>query len=461
VLSTTGASGTSIFETSITNEAGGTVTIGAADSRAQSTNITNSGTLQVTDGNELTLYGGSTLTDTSTGTIGVAVNANTSSASGIAGAGVTLDGTLAVTTIGSPTVGSTFTPITGPVTGTFAALSSAPWDYSVSYPSAAVVLTLEHAHTTIVQGPPTTGSTTITASAGFTDTLSAASGYVGSVTYNETGSVPAGLLVDTGGHLTTTGQLAATSYTVSGTNADAYGDTGTFTYTLTVNKTSQTITFTSSPASPTVGVTYTVTATGGGSGNPVIFSIDATTASNCSISASTVTFLTTGNCTIDANQAGNADYSAASQAQQTVTGVAIGSQTITFTSSPVSPTAGGTYTVTATGGGSGNPVTFSSATTSTCTVTGSTVSFIGAGACTIDANQAGNDSYAAAPTASQTSTVQSATKSSAATPSPSQVLAFTGVKLSGLLGTGVGFIMSGMAILGLRRRRIVKHATRP
>jgi hypothetical protein len=94
-------------------------------------------------------------------------------------------------------------------------------------------------------------------------------------------------------------------------------------------------------------------------------------------------------------------------------------------------------------------------------VTGSTVSFIGAGACTIDANQAGNDSYAAAPTASQTSTVQSATKSSAATPSPSQVLAFTGVKLSGLLGTGVGFIMSGMAILGLRRRRIVKHATRP
>ncbi|MGO9027468.1 MAG: beta strand repeat-containing protein, partial [Acidimicrobiales bacterium] len=142
MLSTTGSANEAGFQTSIANEAGGTVTIGATDSRENGTTFTNSGTLQVTDSNELTLYGGSTLTNTSTGTIGVVVDATTSSAWGIAGAGVTLDGTLAVTTVGTPTVGATFTPITGPVTGTFAAFSFGPWDYTVTYPSGSVLLTL-------------------------------------------------------------------------------------------------------------------------------------------------------------------------------------------------------------------------------------------------------------------------------------------------------------------------------
>lgn len=77
-------------------------------------------------------------------------------------------------------------------------------------------------------------------------------------------------------------------------------------------------------------------------------------------------------------------------------------QTITFTSTP--PANGivrGPYTVTATGGDSGNPVTYSSATASECTVSGSTVTFVGVGTCTIDANQAGNARYLAAPTAMQ------------------------------------------------------------
>src|ERR1019366_7028253 len=52
--------------------------------------------------------------------------------------------------------------------------------------------------------------------------------------------------------------------------------------------------------------------------------------------------------------------------------------------------------VSATGGGSGNPVTFTSATTGVCTVSGSTVTFVGVGTCTINANQAGNASYSAA-----------------------------------------------------------------
>lgn len=80
-----------------------------------------------------------------------------------------------------------------------------------------------------------------------------------------------------------------------------------------------------------------------------------------------------------------------------------GSQTITFTSFP--PTnahvRGPSYKVAATGGRSRNSVTFTSATPSVCTVFGSIVSFIGAGTCTVEANQAGNGDYRPAPTASQ------------------------------------------------------------
>ena len=92
--------------------------------------------------------------------------------------------------------------------------------------------------------------------------------------------------------------------------------------------------------------------------------------------------------------------------------VARGSQAIAFSSrAPTTAVAGGPpYAVAATGGASGNPVTFSSATSSVCTVSGATVSFVGVGTCTIDAHQAGNSNYAAAPTATQSFAVAASTK---------------------------------------------------
>ena len=168
----------------------------------------------------------------------------------------------------------------------------------------------------------------------------------------------------------------------------------------------QAISFTSSPPSTAVaGGTYTVTATGGGSGSPVTFSIDPASGSVCSISGSTVTFDNPGTCVIDANQAGGAGYQAAPQAQQTVTVSASIGQAISFTSSPPSPAvAGGTYTVKARGGGSGNRVTFSisPASGSVCSISGPTVTFKNPGTCVIDANQAGGAGYQAAPQAQQT-----------------------------------------------------------
>jgi len=82
--------------------------------------------------------------------------------------------------------------------------------------------------------------------------------------------------------------------------------------------TPQFVNFTSTPPSHAYpgGPTYTVTATGGGSGNPVTFSIDPTTQTECSIAGSVVSFQDHGSCTIDANQAGNGSYAAAAQVQQ-------------------------------------------------------------------------------------------------------------------------------------------------
>jgi hypothetical protein len=168
-------------------------------------------------------------------------------------------------------------------------------------------------------------------------------------------------------------------------------------------KTAQSIVITSKPPSTAVGTTYPVTAKGGGSGNPVIFTIDAQTASTCSIAGAMVTFNRPGSCVIDANQAGTGRYAAAPQVQQviTVTGGPKIAQSIVITAKPPSLALGTIYTVTATGGGSGNPVTFSSGSPDVCSVSGATVSFNQPGSCVIDANQAGTGQYAPAPQVQQ------------------------------------------------------------
>jgi hypothetical protein len=217
------------------------------------------------------------------------------------------------------------------------------------------------------------------------------------------------------------------------------------TQSFVVGKGSQVIAFTTTaPSSATVGgAAYTVTATGGGSGNPVTIAIDAASSSVCSIAGSTVSFIGAGTCTIDANQAGTANYNGAPQAQQSFA-VGKNPQTITFAStSPSSATVGGpTYAVSATAT-SGLPVTVAidAASSSVCSIAGSTVSFIAVGTCTIDANQAGNAIYNAAPQAQQSFAVGSAptltppsTPPSTPTPIPTPTSTLTPTSNFSLLG---------------------------
>lgn len=202
---------------------------------------------------------------------------------------------------------------------------------------------------------------------------------------------------------------------------------------ITIDKAPQSIAFTSTaPANAKVGDVYNVTATGGLSGNSITFSIDPSTSANCSISGSSVTLTGAGNCIINANQTGNANYLNAPQAQQSV-GVGKAAQAITFTSTvPVNAKINGTYPVTATGGLSGNAVTFAidSSSASICSIAGSVVAFNAAGTCTINANQLGNANYNDAAQAQQTVTVgqggSNITMTSSANPSqPGQSVTFT------------------------------------
>ncbi len=168
-------------------------------------------------------------------------------------------------------------------------------------------------------------------------------------------------------------------------------------------KNNQTINITSTaPINAGVGgPTYTPTATAT-SLLTVVFTIDGSASSVCSISAGVVSFTGVGTCVVDANQAGNATYNPAPQVQQSF-GVK-DNQTISITSSaPINAGVGGpTYTPLATAT-SGLTVVFTidTSATSVCSISAGVVSFTGVGTCVIDANQAGNATYNPAPQVQQ------------------------------------------------------------
>ena len=165
--------------------------------------------------------------------------------------------------------------------------------------------------------------------------------------------------------------------------------------------TPQLITFTSAAPTDAVvgGPTYAPSATAD-SGLSVTLSIDGNLSGICTLSGGFVSLNGPGMCTVTADQAGDDIYAPAQATQSFSVAAALLPQAITFTSTAPSAAVigGATYAVTATGGGSPNPVTFAidAAASSVCSIAASIVSFIGAGMCVINANQAGDATYAAA-----------------------------------------------------------------
>jgi hypothetical protein len=204
----------------------------------------------------------------------------------------------------------------------------------------------------------------------------------------------------------------------------------------------QSISFTSAAPTDAVvaGATYTPSAAAS-SGLPVTLTIDAASASVCSISAGAVSFQHAGTCTIDANQAGDANYHAAPQVQQNVT-VGKGSQVLSFTSTAPGDAvvAGATYTPSAVSS-AGLPVslTIDPAAASVCSISGGVVSFQGAGLCVIDADQAGDADWNAAPRVQQSFVVGKG----------SQTIAFTSTAPGNARVGGPAYTVTASATSGL------------
>jgi hypothetical protein len=163
-----------------------------------------------------------------------------------------------------------------------------------------------------------------------------------------------------------------------------------------VTKSSQVITFATLGDRAVLQSPFALNA-GASSGLAVTFSTP--TSSVCTtggVNGASVALVATGVCTIAADQAGNAVYSAAPTVFQSFT-VTKADQSITFPA-PANVPVGPPVTVSATAS-SGLDVTFSTTTPAVCApggAAGATITLLAAGACTVRADQAGDDTYNAA-----------------------------------------------------------------
>lgn len=175
--------------------------------------------------------------------------------------------------------------------------------------------------------------------------------------------------------------------------------------TLTV-KVTQSIsqTYFATTATGTVGDSKSYSAVTATSGLTVAFT--TTTPSICTVSGTSVTLDAPGDCVIKANQTGNSSYYAATERTQTITVAAAKiAQTITFSGFSGATFGDSPVAASVSTDAAGLTVVLTSRSTSVCTVSGSTVTIVGAGTCSISANQSGDNTYNAASQVTRTFTV--------------------------------------------------------
>jgi hypothetical protein len=383
---------------SLTNGAAGTLTLGGTVSI---TTLANAGTLNKTDGGPITI---ALANFTNTGTLNLNGTGTITGITNNAGGTVNLTSSGSITAFNNATATSTLNilDLTVPHFGT---LNVSAVGNTVNYGGAGAqtVKPITYSNLTFSGS----GAKSITMPSNVTlpgnsilasGTLSIVPTAVANITGNNLGVEQLIL----GGSGKAPGTWGSTSSAATNTDDTYFAGTGDLNV-INDARLPQIITFTSTPPANAAvgGPTYTPTATGGASGNPVTFTIDPSASLVCSISGGIVSFLANGTCVIDANQAGDATYLATSQQQSFDVKT---NQTITFSSTaPVGAVAGeGTYTPTATATSS-LTVTFTIDPTaaSVCSISAGVVSFDTAGTCVIDADQAGDNNYHAAPQVQQ------------------------------------------------------------
>jgi uncharacterized repeat protein (TIGR02543 family) len=227
-----------------------------------SNGATNPGTLNTSAPGTFTYTVTATSSDTQTGTASVSYTVASASGGG-PGGGTAITQTSPTSGATTPTASATFQPV--PIT---VANSTGVVTFTVTSPPDSLTLSGNQVSTTgslalgvykisgtdrdtsgdtgtwtytltvsndIIQTSPTAGATTTTDSSAFSPDPITVDNNIGAVTFSTTES-STGLNVSSAGFITTTGPLVQGTYAVSGTDRDTSGDTGTWTYTLTVSK---------------------------------------------------------------------------------------------------------------------------------------------------------------------------------------------------------------------------------
>jgi titin len=219
-------------------------------------------------------------------------------------------------------------------------------------------------------------------------------------------------------HCSITGLTNGTTYWISiqAKNAAGYSNRSDPRVSV-VPGTATTTALTSSSASVNYGGSVTLTATvSTGSGTPtgtMNFMADGTSISGCSsqalsskVATCSASGLTPGVHSITAAYSGDSSYSSSISSPTSLTVNQL-SQSITFGSLADHALGSGTFSLSATASSSLS-VAFTSATTSVCTVSGTTVTLVTTGTCSINADQSGSSIYTAAATVTQSFTVNPA-----------------------------------------------------
>ena len=149
-------------------------------------------------------------------------------------------------------------------------------------------------------------------------------------TFSATGTFPGGVSLTAAGLLSGTpasGSAGNYPLTVTATNGNA--PNGTQSFSLVIAKRAQNIMFGAIAAQPFNASSFTITGASASSGLAPTFT--SSSAGVCTVSTAVVTFLTSGTCTITADQAGNIDFSQAAPVTQSfaISGNAPSAPTVT------------------------------------------------------------------------------------------------------------------------------------
>ncbi len=246
-----------------------------------------------------------------------------------------------------------------------------------------------------------------------------ATGGTGGLTFAIEPALPDGLTYDTtdgtmSGVLP--GFVEPVRYRVTVT--DALGSKDVAAFHIAASKAAQTIDFAPIADAVLTDGTSALAATAS-SGLPVVLA--STTPAVCTVEGTTARLLTVGTCRIRAEQAGNEVYAAARAVAQAfrIKAAPKKEQTIAFPAIADRTLGSGDVSLDATAT-SGLAVTYGTTTPQVCSVSGTTASLLAVGICSITADQAGDDTWLAAATVTQSFKVE-------ATPKKEQTIDFQAI----------------------------------